>query len=306
MKKRMAEAPVDLKQPRPKRNRRRTQKVTDNEKQQHEKKKLKTLKPPIIEELDDDAKQEKKKRLETLKPPIIEELDDDAKQEKKKRLETLKLLNIEELDDDVKQPALAGLVSCLEKNSPMKLPPSAAFRLKNQSPSRLVREGQWLKSEPPVTKRTQSPIEGHEADNTKRSIQRRDGEDKENECEEGGEIDKDNGPDEEETAKPLEIDEKGPPDVDTAKPVAINDEGSDKEASALFNFPVPQDLEGQLVKIILERLPGMKHFGSSPNPNEHVAMRRLGQGMAFERHSLNCLQPKRLLNDEFVSFFFYM
>ena len=60
VKKRMAEAPVDLKQPRPKRNRRRTQKVTDNEKHQHEKKKLKTFKPPIIEELDDDAKQEKR------------------------------------------------------------------------------------------------------------------------------------------------------------------------------------------------------------------------------------------------------
>ena len=50
----MAEAPVDLKQPRPKRNRRPTQKVHDNEKQQHEKKKLKTLKPPSIEDLDDD------------------------------------------------------------------------------------------------------------------------------------------------------------------------------------------------------------------------------------------------------------
>ena len=96
VKRRMAEAPVDLKQPRPKRNRRPTQKVTDNEKQQHEKKKLKTLKPPSIEDLDDDAN----------------------------------------------QPAVAGLVSCPEKNSPMKLPPSAALRLKNQSPYRRVREGQ--------------------------------------------------------------------------------------------------------------------------------------------------------------------
>jgi hypothetical protein len=91
VKRRMAEAPVDLKQPRPKRNRRPTQKVHDNEKQQHEKKKLKT----------------------------------------------------------------------------MQLPPSAAFRLKNQSPSCLLREGQWLKSEPPVMKIIQSPAEGHEADNTK-------------------------------------------------------------------------------------------------------------------------------------------
>jgi hypothetical protein len=75
----------------------------------------------------------------------------------------------------------------------------------------------------------------------------------------------------------------------------IDDEGPDKEASVLFNFPVPQDLEEELVKIILASLPGMNHFGSSPNPNEHVAMR--GQGMAFERHSLNCLLPKRLLKD---------
>ena len=75
----------------------------------------------------------------------------------------------------------------------------------------------------------------------------------------------------------------------------IDNEGPDKEASVLFNFPVPQDLEEELVKIILASLPEMNHFGSSPNPNEHVAMR--GQGMAFERHSLNCLLPKRLLKD---------
>jgi hypothetical protein len=209
----MAEAPVDLKQPRPKRNRRPTQKVYDNENQQHEKKKLKT----------------------------------------------------------------------------MQLPPSAAFRLKNQSPSCLLCEGQWLKSEPPVTKIIQSPAEGHEADNTKHSIQRRDN----NKCEEGGEIDKDNGPDEEKTGKQHEIDDKWPLNEETAtKAVVIDDEWPDKEASILFNFPVPQDLEGELVKIILASLPGMKHCGSSPNPNEHIAMR--GQGMAFERHSLNCLQPRRL------------
>jgi hypothetical protein len=123
----------------------------------------------------------------------------------------LKPPSIKELDDDTNQPAVAGLVSCPEKNSPMKLPPSAAFRLKNQSPSCLVREGQWLKSEPPVTKRIQSQVEGHEADSTKCSIQHRD----DNECEEGGEIDKDNGPDEEETGKPLEIDDKWPPDEET-------------------------------------------------------------------------------------------
>jgi hypothetical protein len=55
VKRRMAKAPVNLKQPLPKRNRRPTQKVHDNEKQQHEKKKLKTLKPPSIEDLDNDA-----------------------------------------------------------------------------------------------------------------------------------------------------------------------------------------------------------------------------------------------------------
>ena len=51
----MAKEPVDIKQPRPKRDRRPTQKVANNEKQQNEKKKA--FKPPIIEELDDDAKQ---------------------------------------------------------------------------------------------------------------------------------------------------------------------------------------------------------------------------------------------------------
>jgi hypothetical protein len=203
----------------------------------------------------------------------------------------LKPPSIEDLDNDDNQPAVGGLVSCPEKNSPMKLPPSAAFRLKNQSPSCLLREGQWLKSEPPVMKIIQSPAEGHKADNTKHSIQRR----YDNECEEGGEINKDNGPDEEKTGKPLEIDNKWPHDEETAKPVVIDDEWPDKEASVLFNFPVPQDLEGELVKIILASLSGMKHFGSSPNPNEHVAMR--GHRKAFKRHSLNCLQPRRLLKD---------
>ena len=111
---------------------------------------------------------------------------------------------------------MGGLVSLSDKKLQMKLPPSAALRLKSQYPSRLVREGHWLKSKPPVTEGTQSPVEGHTADETKPSVAKTRTTNARRTARSTRtmglttkkqpsllEIDKDNGPGEEETADSL-------------------------------------------------------------------------------------------------------